>query len=120
MENEHINGNCGAKTCDWVVNGGGGQCVPGTTGMCFAGGLIEADESKLHDRKLIQATMNINDILNGLKDSSGNRRVSLLVTEAGIVLAWVTHEGSRSATPGDVTSDSDIGTVISALGLRVK
>lgn len=65
-------------------------CMNGTS-SCFHAKLAKAEQSEFHDKQLADATEQITKILDSLKDGKG-RKLSLLATDAGMMLAWVNHD----------------------------
>src|ERR1051325_8935856 len=67
------------------------SCQPGE-GTCLTAKFLQAEPSKFHDETLIEATKKINRILTSIPADSQGRKLSLLVSKFGILLAWVYHE----------------------------
>jgi hypothetical protein len=79
--------------------------------------LLDANPSTFHDDYLIQATLEINEILQRLPKDPEGRKASFLHTRMGTLLAWVRH-GATSVPPGAVTAKNDDATIAKALGLK--
>jgi hypothetical protein len=114
VENNLENNPC-KSGCDFQVDDlGSASCVSGGD-TCMVAGLLEAEESDLHDITLIQATQSINEILSGIPADSEGRNLSFLKTNMGVLLAWVAH--GETAIEGAVTASDDDETVSDALKL---
>lgn len=118
MRNKNEEDSCPGRTCDWLGESDL-YCVDGSKGDCKKAGLLESEKSNFHDDKLMKATKNINDILDNLREESDERKLSFVITDLGILLAW-THRGKNVEDfPDDiVTSDSDSATIIETLKLK--
>jgi len=93
------------------------SCQPrGTT--CWTAILLQAESSQFHDETLIKATEKINRILTSIPPDPQGRKVSLIASKFGILLAWVYHE-NRPEGNYSVTMESDDATVIKALKLKI-
>lgn len=90
MENEELVSGCTGRDCEFNAYYTKVVCLDGTR-SCFYAKLAKANESEFHDKQLIEATEQITKILDSLKDEKG-RRLSLLATDAGMMLAWVNHD----------------------------
>ncbi|MGI8544238.1 MAG: hypothetical protein ACR2MD_12290 [Aridibacter sp.] len=119
MIDENNNSGCSGRTCDWLAYNSSLGCVDGSTRSCFHAVLMEAEETVFHDSKLIKATEAINNILNILREESEERKLSLIVTDMGVLLAWAEHGGDAEGYPKDaVRANSDSKTVVEALKLK--
>ena len=96
----------------------GGIICLGQTGTCLSPKFLQAEPSQFHDQTLIEATKQINRILTSLPPDPQGRKPSLLVTNKGILLAWVYHE-NRPEGNYPVTLDADDATLIKALKLKI-
>jgi len=92
------------------------SCTQGGT-SCSVATLLVAEPSVFHDENLIQATLQINQILESLPKDPEGRTVSFLHTRMGSLLAWVRH-GATSFPPGAVTAADDNETLAKALHLK--
>jgi hypothetical protein len=103
--------------CQWDIAGtqqGHPICSPGD-GSCSGAKLLEAEHSHFHDHHLSDATKKINQILASIPHSSDNHKLSFLVTDMGVLLAWVGH-GEVPDNP--VNAKSDKASVVKALKLK--
>ncbi|MEN3333863.1 MAG: hypothetical protein V7641_3228 [Blastocatellia bacterium] len=92
-------------------------CQPaGST--CLLARFLSAEPSKFHDQTLIEATEKIQRILASIPADPQGRKLSMLVTKMGVLLAWVYHE-ERPEGSYSVTLESDDATVIEALKLKI-
>ena len=80
---------------------------------CFHAKLAKAEHSEFHDKQLAEATEQITMIMDSLKDPKG-RKLSLLATEAGMMLAWVDH-GATGDGSEPVRASDDPEKVLKAL-----
>ncbi len=83
-------GMCIGKSCSYNIDGDGVNCSSGV-GSCFAAMMVPARESDHHDKVLIQATQDINAILEKIPADPKGRTLSFLATPWGAHLAWVNH-----------------------------
>lgn len=113
----HVNNICSGANCDFAVDTltGQGLCLSGSGG-CLAGDLLEAEPSGLHDETLIEATRKIKQILSEIPVDADGRKLSFLVTNMGLLLAWVNH--GEEIPPNAVTAKDDDATVAKALKLK--
>jgi hypothetical protein len=79
---------------------------------------LDAEQSDFHDENLIKATQKIREALAEIPADPLGRKLSIIRTKMGILLAWVQH-GADFATLDAVTSRSDDAVVIEALRLRL-
>ncbi|MGC2238910.1 MAG: hypothetical protein WA584_22330 [Pyrinomonadaceae bacterium] len=115
MENKHGSTNlslhqvCTGASCDFAVGGSNGQvsCLSGS-GTCLAGDLLEAESSGIHDDTLIEATQKIKQILSEIPADSDGRKLSFLVTNMGLLLAWVNHDEDIPANAVTAKDDNEI------------
>ena len=89
MTNEESASGCTGKDCEFTAYETMVACVDGVS-YCFHAKLAKAEESAFHDKQLVDATEQITKILDSLKDEKG-RKLSLLATDVGMMLAWVNH-----------------------------
>jgi hypothetical protein len=87
-------------------------------GPCLFPKFLRAEPSKFHDETLIEATEKIDRILTSIPADSQGRRLSLIVSKFGLLLAWVYHE-NRPEGNYSVTMKSEDATVIKALKLKI-
>ena len=89
-------------------------CIDGVS-YCFRAKLAKAEESAFHDKQLVDATEQIAKILDSLNDEKG-RKLSLLATDAGMMLAWVYHDETVQGDGSEpVRASDDPKKVIEAL-----
>lgn len=89
MTNDESISGCTGRKCEYMVFATSVDCENGES-FCFNAKLSKAQESEFHDKQLVEATEQITKILDSLKDEKG-RKLSLLATDAGMMLAWVEH-----------------------------
>ena len=117
---------CTGANCDYAIDPmtGDGLCFSGS-GTCLACNLLEAEASPLHDETLIEATQKIKEILAGITSAAAaggdgtreGRKLSFLVTEMGLLLAWVEHD-AVDIPENAVTAKDDNATLAKALKLK--
>ena len=107
---------CVGKSCDFVLKDEDATCESGSS-TCSPAKLLQAEPSGFHDAKLIEATNQINQILESIPADSRGRTLSLLHTNDGSLLAWVDH---NAEAPADgVRPDADDATIAAAMRLKV-
>ena len=106
---------CIGKACDYVIVDDYAFCQTGTT-SCTVAKLLEAEPSGFYDAKLIEATRRLREVLEGIPPDPRGRKLSLLHTNLGSLLAWVDH--SATAPVKGVTAADDDATVAKALRLK--
>lgn len=110
---EDVGRDCGGKQCGYAAFDGELGCTDG--GNYFYAEMLQAKESKFHDASLVDATNQINKILDSIGEDKEGRRLAFLHTPFGTMLAWIRHD---LKIPEDaVTIDSSREDLISALGL---
>jgi hypothetical protein len=85
---------------------------------CLVATFLSAEPSKFHDQTLIEATEKIRRTLASIPADPQGRKLSLLVTKMGVLLAWAYHQ-ERPEGNYSVTMESDDATVIKALKLKL-
>lgn len=108
MENENVAEiECSGRKshCKWVGHPKVHPliCVSGSGG-CNLAVLLKAEESDFHTAELVNATKEINEILESITEN-GNCKLSFIDTGQGIMLAWVEHGGTPSGD--EISKDSD-------------
>jgi hypothetical protein len=109
---------CTGASCDFAVGDTSAErvsCLSGS-GTCLAGDLLEAESSKIHDDTLIEATQKIKQILSEIPVDSDGRKLSFLVTNMGLLLAWVNHDDDIPENAVTAKNDNEI--VAKALKLK--
>lgn len=108
---------CGGEKCSYNLNLISDQvnCDVGT-GSCFDAKLLSADVSPFHGKDLEDATASINAILAKVPEKKGFE-LSLLNTNMGLLLAWVSHEGTTS--PDDITSRNTDDEIAKAFRIKL-
>lgn len=108
---------CSGKTCSWGKSRSGSDmgCQAGS-GDCALALILEARPSEFHDQTLIEATLKIKQILEGIAADARGRKLSFVHTNMGTLLAWVEHGGA--IPPDAVTAEDADATVAEALGLN--
>lgn len=111
------NGNldCTGKACGFNVDGETVICTSGD-GSCFEASILEAEVSGFHDTSLAYATSSIKTTLGAIPKDPQGRKVSILNTNMGLLLAWVQHGGA--VPPGAVTANNTDAEIAAALKLR--
>lgn len=114
--NEELLGDCTGKQCGFGFDPWTGEigCTDGAS--CYTASLLEAEETKFHDIRLVEATNKINEILNSLREPASAKKLSLLKTSQGFLLAWTDH--AIPLRKDSVTENSDDATIASALKLK--
>lgn len=113
MSSEEFLRDCSGKTCGYAAFSGELGCTDG--GNYFTAMLLRANESNFHDATLVKATAQINEILESIPKDENGRRLALLHTPIGTMLAWVRHD---LPIPKDaVTAENSDEELIAALGL---
>ncbi len=107
---------CAGKACQHVILDDEAACETGTS-TCTMAKLLEAEPSGFHDKNLIEATRKIRQVLESIPPDPRGRKLSLLHTNFGSLLAWVDHNVTVPADRG-VRPDADDATIAKAL--RVK
>lgn len=108
---------CKGSNCDFAIDTmlGEGLCFSGS-GSCIDCKFLEADSSKFHDEILIEATQKIKQILSEIPEDASGRKLSLFVTEMGVMLAWSSH---GKEVPAKVVTAKDSREVV-AQALKLK
>jgi hypothetical protein len=113
------NGNptgCIGKACQHVIVDDYAACETGSS-ACTQAKLLEAEPSGFHDENLIEATRRISEVLESIPPDPRGRKLSLLHTNFGSLLAWVDHNATVPADRG-VRPDADDATIAKALRLK--
>lgn len=103
---------CPTRVCDFNVLGDVVGCTDGS-GSCFTAKMLKANVSGFHDEPLAEATERINEILDEVGHTSGDRMLAILGTRMGVFLAWVKHDhdlGYGAVTPNN--TDEEISTAL--------
>ena len=84
---------CTGRACQYAINILAQEigCTDGDQG-CFNAVLLNGETTKFHDDELEKATIQIQDILNGLSPYADGRKLSFLATDEGFFLAWTKHD----------------------------
>lgn len=108
---------CKGINCDFAIDTmlGEGLCLSGS-GSCLDCNFLEADSSEFHDETLIEATQKIKQILSEIPVDANGRKLSLFVTEMGILLAWSSH---GKEVPAKVVTAKDSREIV-AQALKLK
>jgi len=88
-------------------------------GFCFLANFAEAELSNFHDNQLAEATQEIKSILAKIPADSAGRKVSLVWTIKGFLLAWVDHSGTNVIENPEITSASDANDIAAALKIKM-
>lgn len=84
---------CGPERCDYRMSTDGIICHPGEGATCWPAVFLEAAESPYHPASVRQAVRQIKDMVSGVQDEANGRRLAILRTPAGMMLAWVWPDG---------------------------
>ena len=106
---------CIGKACQYVIVDDYAACENGSS-TCTSAKLLEAEPSGFHDANLIEATRRLSEVLESIPPDPRGRKLSLLHTNLGSLLAWVDH--NATAPVEGVTADDDDATVAKALKLK--
>jgi hypothetical protein len=107
---------CIGKACQHVIVDDYAACEDGSS-TCTLAKLLEAEPSGFHDKNLIEATRKIRQILESIPSDPLGRRLSLLHTNFGSLLAWVDHNATVPANRG-VRPDADDATIAKAMKIK--
>ena len=110
------NSPCGGDKCSYNLNIQKDEinCDVGT-GSCFNAKFLSADISPFHGQDIQDATDQINKIISGITPKKGYE-LSLLNTNMGLLLAWVSHDGTTS--PDDITSENTDAEIKAAFRIK--
>jgi hypothetical protein len=86
--------------------------------FCFMANFAEAELSGFHDDQLADATQAIKNILAKIPADSEGRKISLIWTIKGFLLAWVDHSGKVIENP-EITHKSDPIDIATALKVKM-
>lgn len=106
---------CTGGTCGYNVDGESVICTAGD-GSCFEASFLEAEVSGFHDSSLVNATSSIKTTLGAVPPDPQGRKLSILNTNMGLMLAWVNHGGAVPTKA--VTANDDDATVAGALKIK--
>lgn len=115
----------GGATRNWTFTGPGGfVCYPSKTAKQLTAAFIEAEKTTpAHDEILQSATRRINALLRQAAAIRGpaGKELSLMVTPAGLLLAWSRNEGPGYAPGrGAITGDSAVDVLMKELGSALR
>ena len=106
---------CSDGLCGWGAKGDVG--CDGGDGSCSLAFFVDAENSEFHPAELQRATAELKKILDPLLQGPDGRKLSLLRTPYGTMLAWVKHGQPH---PEDaVTSASAPEAIAAELGIKV-
>lgn len=114
VEELHEMTGCTGRQCEYSIEGTNINCQNGSGG-CFTAKMLVAKPSDFHDAQLVDASAQINKILDNIKPDPHGRKLSFLATNMGAMLAWVRHDIVPS--PGGVTSANSDDEIAEALGV---
>ena len=106
---------CTGRTCGYNVDGETIACTTGD-GSCFEASFLEAEISGFYDSSLDAATTSIITTIGKIPPDPAGRKLSILNTNMGLLLAWVEH-GSVPA-PNAVRYENSNAEIAQALKLR--
>lgn len=108
-------GSCGFGICEEELD-----CTS-EPGLCSLANFLEAEESAFHDKQLIEATRTIKDVLAKIPADKKGRKLSVINSKSGLLLAWVYHGrkdfGDRKGKEV-ITHQSDKEKIAAALKLK--
>ena len=108
---------CVGTTCDWLFHGKSGfSCTEGT-GDCIPAEFLLAFPTTFHDAVLEEASIKMNRIIHRIPANTNGKKLSFVVTNEGIFMAWVDHNAPPPGTK-TVTRRSDEKEIKKALKLR--
>lgn len=113
-----VNVPCSGKRCGWGKSGNRLGCQSGD-GSCFSAMMLRAECSEFHDADMEAATLAINGILRALPAERNGRVPAFLLSEHGLLLAWVEHDVIFRSGEDVVTAESSGEEIIAALGLEM-
>src|SRR4051794_12986448 len=93
---------CVSKSCGWNAFTKDVGCSSGND-SCLMAEFLTANESDFHTAELKEATDEIRKIIAGIRKERG-RKLALLSTPFGVLLAWVRHDIKIPA--GAITKES--------------
>ena len=106
---------CSGGLCSFGIYGSRAAGCSSGNGSCREAFLLEAEVSGFHTAALQEATLQINEILQGLYNNDTDRiegsKLSFLITNMGCLIAWVEHGAI-------VTENDDDDTIAEALRLK--
>jgi hypothetical protein len=105
---------CVNRSCGWNSFSGRVGCSSGD-GSCLIAEFVPATESEFHTAELIEATNEIRNVMSKIKRKSG-KKLGLLNTPFGLLLAWVDHDLDVPGKAVDIRSSPE--KIKKALGLR--
>lgn len=114
MGDELLKSVCISKSCGWNSFAGRIGCSSGDN-SCLAAEFLVADPSDFYTAELHDATLQIRDILGKIKRPRG-RKLALLNTPFGVLLAWADHDVDVPARSVDIHSPHT--KIIRSLGLK--
>jgi hypothetical protein len=109
---------CIGKACQFVIVNDDASCENGSGG-CTTAKLLEAEPSGFHDQNLIKASRKIQEILDSIPADPRGRKLALLSTNLGALLAWVDHTKTVPKGKGVRPTDDD-AKIAKALRLKTR
>ncbi len=105
--------------CRWTFENKSLGCSASLTPDYKTPPFLTAEESGFHDETLIEATRKMQEVIDNIPEDPDGRTLSLIFTDMGVLLAWVSHKGEnlKASSNNVITSDDDNETVAKALGL---
>lgn len=95
-------------TWDWMVVGVTLQCFKSKNSRQCQAKLHEASASPFHDQKLVNATKQINAILDSVGNDKDGRKLSFIVFKDQLRLVWATY-GAVGPYDDDATVANQLG-----------
>lgn len=104
---------CFGDLCSYGVLGNS-ICGPGT-GDCGLGRIVRAAPSNSHNQPLIDASIQIHQILSNIPPDPDGRELAFINTRQGMMLVWVEH--SDTVPPGRITVNNGTEEIAAALNI---
>jgi hypothetical protein len=96
---------------NWLIQGATFHCFKDQVSRQLQAKLHAPSETPFHDARLVQATKDINKILDGIPKDPSGRTLSFIVFKDQPLLVWATY--------GSVSPDDDEAKIERALGLSI-
>jgi hypothetical protein len=82
---------CAGRHCSFEIRNEEVFCFEHTETKCWVAVFLEARESDYHPATVREAVKKIKQILSGVQTEAKGRKLSILRTSDGMMLAWTTH-----------------------------
>ena len=87
---------CAGKRCSFEILNDEVVCFEHYEPTCWVASFLEARESDYHPKAVREAVIRIKDIVARLAYEAGDRKLSLLSTADGMMLAWTQHSDEKA------------------------